>query len=1137
MLNTFLIKLKPYLFVFVLIISISNVNAQCAGQDNTVTVPSCEKEQNPALQNYNLFAQLSGNPQAGGTWSSDNPIYQNALNSDSGIVNLWEINQFGSHSFTYTNNNCNESATVTLGLSGYPGEDNTDGSANACSSNIAVNLFSFLNNNNNNNNNNDLNPDINGVWRQIPDNDSGYLSGKFFDAAAAGPGTYTFTYTVSSVDNCPSRFSTVILEVHRDPFPGSGTKIKICASEDFSQFTGLNLFNFIGDGFDTNGIWSETSGTNQIDDNLDSTINLQEIFNNFGIGEYAFEYSVSPDHGVCSINTSEVLFSIVDISGEFSVENICNSDPLTISINHTNSNNDEFSYTLEYEIKNSTTEDVVFTSSKDISTLQNGSINNNTSIELPENTIINAGNYTISAKAITNFDGVICDSFQVTEASFTVFGPRLSTAQLCFNGSNADISIDNLVDDNGVLVTDTFSINYTIEDKVNNTTRNIQNQEITFTNGSAILPVDISSFPENAIDYNLRIENAINKGLECINFDFSADLIPENITLDFLEGGSCNAKTLEAVINAPPISNGSYTINYTITNQETSEIVASNPISLISGVTNYNIDVTNLPANNYTITLNSTQNDTNQCRTQFDFTNTTNFTISPPIPLPVLDTNQTFCINSSTTIFEPKISDIVVTSGENLIWYESFNSETPINENTILVDGEDYYVTSSNPEVNCINSDRVPVFVQLVRPSLLTSDNTNPVFCSIDNPNLANLSINENSNNILWYNSATGGDPLDLSTPLVNGQSYYAVENINGCEFDTRLEFNVTINTIPAVPVLDINQSFCINSTLIEPKISDIIVTSGENLIWYESLNSETPIDENTILIDGEDYYVTSSSLGENCVNTDRVPVVVQLIRPSLLTSNDTSPIFCNTDNSNLANLSINENSNNILWYDAPTGGNILNLSTPIVNGQSYYAVENINGCEFDTRLEFTPTTLDSMIPEYTGSNLLCALDNLTLEDLEADITKDDAFELIWYDAAIAGNQIDNSETVQENVEYYVAGVSGSCETERLLISVSLSNCDPNSFDFFIPDGFSPNNDGRNDTYHIPNIMFTFPDYELEIFNRYGQSIAKLNKDNPEWNGENSKTGKVTTSGVYFYILNYNSNNLEPKQGRIYLSK
>jgi gliding motility-associated-like protein len=88
-----------------------------------------------------------------------------------------------------------------------------------------------------------------------------------------------------------------------------------------------------------------------------------------------------------------------------------------------------------------------------------------------------------------------------------------------------------------------------------------------------------------------------------------------------------------------------------------------------------------------------------------------------------------------------------------------------------------------------------------------------------------------------------------------------------------------------------------------------------------------------------------------------------------------------------------------------------------------------------------------------------------------------------------------------------------------------------------IPDGFSPNNDGRNDTYHIPNIMFTFPDYELEIFNRYGQSIAKLNKDNPEWNGENSKTGKVTTSGVYFYILNYNSNNLEPKQGRIYLSK
>lgn len=1128
MLNAFIVKLRHCILALTSFILVSNAYSQCAGSDNTPD-PICNKELDASLQTYNLFNQLGGNPSSGGSWVSNDPFNQNALNAETGILNIWGISKSGSHSFTYTNSICNQSATVTILLGGYAGEDNIDGSANACNIDSNVDLFSFLNNNISG-----VNPDIDGTWEQISNNGDDFLNGKFFDATQAAPGLYTFRYTVEAVGSCASSFSTIQLEVHREPISGEPTNLKICASEDLSIYTNVNLLDLLEDE-DTNGIWSEINGTNQITNDTDASINLQEIFNNFGAGDYSFTYTVSPTHGVCNISESIVTVSIPEISAALQVNNVCNSESLFINVVHTNSNDDSFSYDLEYEIINSATNNVEFTETRSID------ISNpeTTTIELPENTINNAGNYTISAKSITNFDGVICNSFQIQESTFTVFGPRVSISQLCFDGPNADILIENLIDNNGNLVSDTFTFNYTVEDTINGTTRNFTNQTITFANGSATLPIDISSFPENAIDYNLKIQSNTNQNFGCIDFDFSADIIPEDITLDFLTESSCNDNTVEAVINAPILSNGSYTINYTITNQETTNIVANNTISLVSGITNYNIDVTSLPVGNYDIILQSTQNDTNQCRTEFQFENSTTFTINPPTPLPVLETNQTFCVNSSTVVFEPKISDIVVTSGENLIWYETVNSETPIDTNSLLIDGEDYYVTSSNPAQNCINSERIPVIVQIITPAGLTSDNVTPVFCDSENPNLANLNINENTNNILWYDAPTNGNLLNLSAPLVNGQSYYAVENINGCEFDTRLEFNVTINQTPTAPILDANQSFCINSAsnIFEPKISDIQVTSGENLIWYESNTSNTPLDVTTLLVNGEDYFVTSTDTSASCSNSGRVAVTVALITTSIINATDVNPVFCDIDTPIIADLNATATTGQVLWYDALTGGNLVSITTPLLDGASYFAVENINGCEFDTRLEFNVRILPSIMPEYTGSTELCALDNLTLENLETDIAKDDAFELIWYDAATDGTILDNTTELQEDVEYYVAGINGGCESERLLITVSLSNCDPDKFDFFIPDAFSPNNDGRNDTYLIPNIMFTFPNYEMEIFNRYGQSVTKLNQDNPEWNGENAKTGKVTTSGVYFYVLNYNSNSLKPKQGRIYLSK
>ncbi len=65
--------------------------------------------------------------------------------------------------------------------------------------------------------------------------------------------------------------------------------------------------------------------------------------------------------------------------------------------------------------------------------------------------------------------------------------------------------------------------------------------------------------------------------------------------------------------------------------------------------------------------------------------------------------------------------------------------------------------------------------------------------------------------------------------------------------------------------------------------------------------------------------------------------------------------------------------------------------------------------------------------------------------------------------------------------------------------------------------GFSPDGDGKNDTWVIKNIDL-FPDNELRIFNRWGDEVfkAKGYNLNNAWNGTNMN------SGTYFYVLKVN---------------
>jgi len=97
-----------------------------------------------------------------------------------------------------------------------------------------------------------------------------------------------------------------------------------------------------------------------------------------------------------------------------------------------------------------------------------------------------------------------------------------------------------------------------------------------------------------------------------------------------------------------------------------------------------------------------------------------------------------------------------------------------------------------------------------------------------------------------------------------------------------------------------------------------------------------------------------------------------------------------------------------------------------------------------------------------------------------------------------------------------------------------VENCPP-----YVPEGFSPNDDGTNDWFNIQGLYDIFEQHELKIYNRYGTLIFEGNNDK-KWYGLINRGlnnhGNLVPVGTYFYILNPNDANFESQIGWVYVN-
>lgn len=87
-------------------------------------------------------------------------------------------------------------------------------------------------------------------------------------------------------------------------------------------------------------------------------------------------------------------------------------------------------------------------------------------------------------------------------------------------------------------------------------------------------------------------------------------------------------------------------------------------------------------------------------------------------------------------------------------------------------------------------------------------------------------------------------------------------------------------------------------------------------------------------------------------------------------------------------------------------------------------------------------------------------------------------------------------------------------------LPLTMSFITPTNDPITIFNSFSPDGDGRNDTWEIKNINL-FPDNELTILNRWGSEVFKVKG----YNEANAWDGAGLNNGTYFYLLKVNINN------------
>lgn len=427
-----------------------------------------------------------------------------------------------------------------------------------------------------------------------------------------------------------------------------------------------------------------------------------------------------------------------------------------------------------------------------------------------------------------------------------------------------------------------------------------------------------------------------------------------------------------------------------------------------------------------------------------------------------------------------------------------------------------------------------------------------------------NISGANNANAQTVRVTFTGGVATFTIPGILNSQSGTGVITITNithvfsqCANTANLRGNITINPLPNTANLRIQIADVCFGQPVSATVSGLGSLTNVSLSYVLS-GSNTSATETVVLTptNGNATFVIPSGLLANTGTTTTTVTNLQnntttcgvpvsgiadpfAINPIPIAPTANNQEFCKIDEATIANLV--PNGAQYKWYDSATSITPFADTFLLQSGNYWVRVTTLNCTSAPTMITVTVNDVAAPVLNINGQNF-CGLNNPTIADLSNNTNIPST--IVWYDAPNGGNLLTSTTALIEQGRYYgfdFSSTTNCLSNDYVEVTVTLTDCDNVPNDFFIPDGFSPNGDGVNDTFIIPNIEFLYPNYTIEIFNRYGNGMYKGYNGKPGWDGLNYERNGIGSgmapNGVYFYVLNFNKDSRPPKQGRLYLNR
>lgn len=461
-------------------------------------------------------------------------------------------------------------------------------------------------------------------------------------------------------------------------------------------------------------------------------------------------------------------------------------------------------------------------------------------------------------------------------------------------------------------------------------------------------------------------------------------------------------------------------------------------------------------------------------------------------PLPTTTSAQTFCIQQNATL-----NSITIT-GQNIKWYNALTNGNFLANTTLLQNGITYYASQT---INGCESERVPVLINIQNTPAPTA-NTSQTFCASQNPTLSTLSIVGTA--IKWYDNSTFGNLLADTTPLQDGQTYYATQTVNGCESPTRL--GITVSLISSLPANNYAELFCddlndgsetVNLSSYNPSV--ISNATNYSFSYYTSLSGAENETANKKITNFSSYKL---ALGDNKIyvrinsNTPCHAIAelkLTLLSKPKITIEDIVPIC----------------ENNTIMIDAGAGFDSYSWS----NGATTQKITVANPGNFSVTVTNNYATIScsstkNFIVKNSNKATITSIETKDWTDNENTIT------VIATGNGVYEYSIDGENFQDSNV---FSGLPSGQYTVLVNDKNGCGTTPPQEvYLLMYPKFFTPNGDGYNDTWKIK-----FSDAEegliIKIFDRYGKLIKMLTDVTDGWNG--TYNGAELPATDYWFIV------------------